>query len=71
MKTISIQVDSDVAKAFEAAQPQQKQAVQSMVNDWLKKAIAIAQMQAAMDKASDEAKANGLTPEILQSILDE
>jgi putative addiction module CopG family antidote len=32
---------------------------------------AVTRLQATMDSLSDEAEANGLTPEILQSILDD
>ncbi len=71
METISVQVDADVARAFEAAQPEQRQKMQALLNLWLKRAVNLTQLQATMDQVSDGAEANGLTPEILQSILDE
>jgi len=37
----------------------------------MKQAINISKLQTTMDKLSDEAEANGLTPEILESILNE
>ena len=71
METIEIQVDADVARTYQAANPEQQQKVQALMNAWLKRAMQITQLQTTMDQMSDEAEANGLTPEILQSILDE
>ena len=71
METISIQVDTDVAEAFQSAQPAQQQKIQALVNILLRRAVKITQLQDTMDRMSDEVQAHGLTPEILQSILDE
>jgi hypothetical protein len=71
METIELQVDADVARTFQSAQPEQQQKVQALMSQWLKRAMAVTQLQATMDSLSDEAEANGLTPEILQSILDD
>jgi len=71
METIAIQVDTEVAKAFQAAQPEEQQKIQALVSLWLKRAMSFTKLQTTMDQMSDEAEANGLTPEILQSILNE
>lgn len=71
METISIQVDADLAKAFQSAQPEEQQKIQALVSFWLKRAMNLTSLQNTMDRMSDEAQANGLTPEILQSILDD
>ncbi|MEG3863694.1 hypothetical protein [Microcoleus sp. herbarium12] len=71
METISIQVDADLARAFKSAQPEEQQKIQALVSFWLKRAMNLTSLQNTMDRMSDEAQANGLTPEILQSILDE
>jgi hypothetical protein len=71
METISIQVDADLARAFKSAQPEEQQKIQALVSFWLKRAMNLTSLQTTMDRMSDEAQANGLTPEILQSILDE
>lgn len=71
METISIQVDADLARAFQSAQPEEQQKIQALVSFWLKRAMNLTSLQTTMDRMSDEAEANGLTPEILQSILDE
>lgn len=69
METISIQVDADVARIFQSAQPEQQQKIQALVSLWLKRAMNVTKLQITMDRMSDEAEVNGLTPEILQSIL--
>lgn len=71
METISIQVDADVARIFKSVRPEQQQKIQALVSVWLKRAMNVTQLQTTMDRMSDEAEANGLTPEILQSILNE
>jgi hypothetical protein len=71
METISVQVDADVARAFASAQPEQREKIQFLISFWLKRAVNLTQLQATMDEMSDQAETNGLTPEILQSILDE
>lgn len=71
MTTITIQIDPDIAAAFQVSQPEQQQKIQTLINQWMRQALKISTLQNTMDKLSDEAEANGLTPEILQSILDE
>ncbi|MGL5034309.1 MAG: hypothetical protein ACRC6M_10980 [Microcystaceae cyanobacterium] len=71
MTAISIQVDPEIAQAFRSSQPEQQQKIQTLMNQWLKDAINISKLQMTMDELSDEAEANGLTPEILESILNE
>jgi hypothetical protein len=71
MKTIAIQIDEDIAQAFQSSQPEQQQQIQAWLNQWMKQALKISKLQSTMDRLSDEAVANGLTPEILQAIIDE
>ena len=71
MTTICLEIDTDVAKAFQLSEPEQQQKIQILINQWMKEAINISKLQTTMDKLSDEAEANGLTPEILESILNE
>jgi Holliday junction resolvase-like predicted endonuclease len=65
METISIQVDASTARAFQSAQPEEQQKIQALLNLWLKRAIDVTNLQVTMDQLSDEAEANGLTPEVL------
>jgi len=71
MTTISLEIDTDVAKAFQLSEPEQQQKIQMLINGWMKQAINISKLQTTMDKLSNEAEDNGLTPEILESILNE
>ncbi len=71
MKTISIQIDEDTAQAFQSSQPEQQQQIQVWLNQWMRQALKISKLQNTMDRLSDEAVANGLTPEILQAIINE
>jgi len=68
METISIQVDANIARAFQSAQPEEQQKIQALVSLWLKRAMNLTSLQTTMDHMSDEAEANGLTPEILEPI---
>jgi Holliday junction resolvase-like predicted endonuclease len=71
METILIPVDVDVARAFQSVQPEQQQRIRALVNFWLRRAMNINKLQTTMDRISDKAETNGLTPEILESILNE
>ncbi len=71
MKTIAIQIDEDIAQVFQSSQPEQQQQIQAWLNQWMRQALKISKLQNTMDRLSDEAVANGLTPEILQAIIDE
>jgi len=69
MRTITIQIDEDIAQAFQSSQPEQQQQIQAWLNQWMRQALKISKLQNTMDRLSDEAVANGLTPEILQTIV--
>ena len=71
MTTIAIQMDEDIAQAFQSSQPEQQQQIQAWLNQWMRQALKISKLQNTMDRLSDEAVTNGLTPEILQAIIDE
>ena len=71
MKTISIPIDEDTAQAIQSSQPEQQQQIQAWLNQWMRQALKISKLQNTMDRLSDEVVANGLTPEILQAIIDE
>jgi Holliday junction resolvase-like predicted endonuclease len=71
MSSITIQVEPELAQAFGSASPEQQQKIQMLINQWLKQALNTSKLQATMDQMSQEAQAAGLTPEILESILDD
>ena len=68
---ITIEVDAAAAQIYAAATPEQQRKMQEMLSLRLQ-AITDSPARAlleTMDKLSAEAQANGLTPEILESIL--
>jgi hypothetical protein len=68
---ITLHVDPDAAKAFESASEEERRKINLMLRLRLKELLRPTGMtpQEAMDQLGQEAKENGLTPEILESIL--
>jgi hypothetical protein len=68
---ITLHVDPDAAKAFESASEEERRKINLMLRLRLKELLRPTGMtlQEAMDQLGREAKENGLTLEILESIL--
>lgn len=69
----SIEVEPDVADAYNSASQEDQKKIQLLMRLWLRElstqpAITLTEV---MDVISDRAQARGLTPEILESILNE
>ncbi len=73
MKEITIEVSPEIADAYQSASPQERKKIQAIVSILLQKHADrdIALLRELMDEISDGARARGLTPEILESILNE
>ena len=73
MKKITIEVSPEVAEAYQSASPQERKKIQAIVSILLQKQVDTdaALLRELMDEISDRARARGLTPEILESILNE
>jgi hypothetical protein len=73
LSTISISVDSDTARAFAAVPPQQRQKIELLLGLRLKELTTkpASSLEDIMNEMSREAEAKGLTPEILESILND
>ncbi|MBD2569667.1 hypothetical protein [Anabaena lutea] len=69
METIAIQVDAEVAKAYQEAEPQKQQKIQTIVNDLLKLIIQEKSLDEIIAEMQEQAKNKGLTQEILDDIL--
>ncbi|MBE9199787.1 MULTISPECIES: hypothetical protein [Nodularia] len=69
METIAIQVDAEVAKAYQEAEPQKQQKIQTIVNDLLKLIIQDKSLDDIIEEMQEQAKVRGLTQEILDEIL--
>jgi hypothetical protein len=71
MSTIAIEVDEETAKAYQAATEEQRRKVQLLLRLRIRDIFTSPKrsLQQVMDDIGREAKAAGLTPEILESIL--
>jgi len=71
-KTIQIQVRADLAERFEAFSEEKKRKIETLLslrlNDLMKDNPPIEEI---MDRMSDYAQSQGLTPKILESILND
>lgn len=71
-KTISIRVNADVARLFEAASEEQQRKLEALLSLKLSDATRSKRpLETVMDEISQNAQARGLTPEILDSILND
>jgi len=73
MSTISIEVDADAAKAYAAASADEKRKLQLLLRLRLRELISEPPkpLSEAMEQMGAEAQARGLTPEILDSMLND
>jgi len=68
---ITIPLDPQTAGAYESAAPEEKRKIQALLSLWLRE-LATGQypsLQQILDEVGRKAKAQGLTPEILDSLL--
>lgn len=72
MAILAIEVDAEAADAYLSAPADAQKKVQLLLNIWLPTLRGTGpSLQEIMDKMSDEAEANGLTDELLESLLNE
>ena len=64
-------VDPDIAKAYREAEPEKQQKIQMFLNLMLKTVVSQKPLLDIMEEASQQAISNGMTPEILESILND
>ncbi|MFM7407605.1 MAG: hypothetical protein ACKO3K_13350 [Cuspidothrix sp.] len=69
METIAIQVDAELAKAYQQAAPQKQQKIQNIINDLLKLIIQDKSLDDIIQEMQEQAQDKGLTQEILDEIL--
>ena len=67
---ITIPTDAAKARRFQAAPPVQQQQLVLLVNQWLAALDADETLEELMERVSRTAQAKGMTPEVLQDILD-
>ncbi len=69
MQTITIQVDAEVAQAYQAADPIKQQQIQRLVNIWLKQTMQRRSLDEIIAEMQIQASQHGLTQESLDTIL--
>ena len=69
MGTITIQVDAEVAKAYQGINSTNRKKIEMLFNILLQQELKEISLMQIMDDIRYQAEKNGLTPEILESIL--
>ena len=72
-EAITLEVDSEAARAFRSVSAEGREKLQVLLGIWLKefaRADALS-LKETMDEISRKAQGRGLTPEILESVLEE
>ncbi|HUI41129.1 MAG TPA: hypothetical protein VL523_04090 [Terriglobia bacterium] len=72
-ETISIHVDPETAQAYKAAPPADRTKMEALLSLWLRD-LATAEpagLNEVMTRVGRKARARGLTPEVLESLLKE
>lgn len=72
-ETITLEIDSEAAQAFKSVPVSEQERLQVLLGIWLKeyaKADTVS-LKETMNEISLKAQGRGLTPEILESILEE
>jgi hypothetical protein len=69
--TITIPLDPQTAQVYNSAAPEEKRKIQALLRLWLREFASGEHppLQQILDEAGRKAKARGLTPELLDSIL--
>ncbi|MDQ3754303.1 MAG: hypothetical protein M3371_06175 [Acidobacteriota bacterium] len=72
-ETITLEIDAEAAQAFKSVSANEREKLQVLLGIWLKEYAAAdsASLKDTMDEMSEKAQSRGLTPDILQSILEE
>jgi hypothetical protein len=69
MGSITIQVDAEVAKAYQEINSTNRKRIEMLFNILVQKELKEISLMQIMDNIGYQAEKNGLTPEILESIL--
>jgi hypothetical protein len=68
--TVTIPVDTDTARIYSAASPEDQKKLRLLMSLWLREfAVSPTPLKVILDEISEKAQARGLTPEILESLL--
>jgi hypothetical protein len=69
--SITIPLDPQTARVYDSASPEEKRKIQALLSLWLRELAATdyPSLQQVLDEVGNKAKARGLTPEMLDSLL--
>ncbi|QNI32509.1 hypothetical protein H7849_00295 [Alloacidobacterium dinghuense] len=69
--TITIHLDPQTARAYNAARAEEKRKMQALLSLWLQELTSgeIPSLQQVLDETGRKAQERGLTPEILEALL--
>jgi hypothetical protein len=69
--TITIPLDPQTARVYNSADPDQKRKIQALLSLWLRELTSSENppLEQILDEVGKKAKARGLTPELLDSLL--
>lgn len=69
--TITIPLDAQTARAYNSAAPEEKRKIQALLSLWLRELASgeYPPLQQVLNEVGRKAKARGLTPEVLDSLL--
>ena len=69
--TITIPVDPQTAQVYNSAAPEERRRIQALLSLWLRELATgdSPSLQQVLDEVGRKAKARGLTPEMLDSLL--
>lgn len=70
-ETITIPLDPEVAKAYKAAAPEDQKKIQALLSLWMRDLAKAdsSDLKRLMNEVSRKARAQGLTPEVLELLL--
>jgi hypothetical protein len=70
-RTITIPLDPETARAYDCASSEEKRKIRALLRLWLRELAAgeYPSLQQVLDEVGRKAKARGLTPEALDSLL--
>ena len=72
-EAITLEIDSEAAQAFKSVSVEEREKLQILLGIWLKEYAnaEAASLKETLDEIGRKAESRGLTPEILESILEE
>jgi hypothetical protein len=72
-EAITLEIDAEAARAFKAASAEEREKLQVLLGIWMKEYTRAdaSSLKEVMDEVSRTAQSRGLTPETLESILEE